>query len=54
MQHDTSDILSSQFKTTFNWSVDQEFSFIFKILKHHFSSEMLIKLIFSNAVWSDN
>ena len=37
MQHDTSDILFSLFKMTFNLkrSVDQEFSFIVKIEKQN-------------------
>jgi hypothetical protein len=54
MQHDTFDILSSLFKMTFNLkgSVDQEFSFIVKIKKKHFSSEILIKLTFSDSVLS--
>jgi hypothetical protein len=54
MQHDTSDILSSLFNMTFNLkgSVYQEFSFIVKILKKKFSSEILIKLTFSDSVES--
>ena len=51
MQHDTSDILSSLFKKTFNLkgSVDQKFSFIDQIKKNK-SSEILIKLTFSDSV----
>jgi hypothetical protein len=54
MQHDTSEILSSLFKMTFNLkgSVDQEFSFIVKIYKNHFSSEILIKFTLSDLVQS--
>jgi hypothetical protein len=54
MQHDKSDILSPLFKMTFNLkvSVDQECSFIVKIKKKNFSSEILIKLTFSDSVQS--
>jgi len=55
MQHNTSDILSSLFKMTFNLkgSVDQDFSFIVKIKKKkHFSTEILIKFTFSDSVQS--
>ena len=56
MQHDTSDILFSLFKMTFNLkeSVDQEFSFIDKIKKTHFLQQILMKLTFSVAVQWDN
>jgi hypothetical protein len=53
MKHDTSEIVSSLFKMTFNLkgSVDQEYSFIVKIYKkNHFSSEILIKFTFSDSV----
>ena len=52
MQHDTCDISFSLFKMTFNLkgSVDQEFSFIVKIKKKHFSLEILIRLTFSVSV----
>jgi hypothetical protein len=54
MQHDPFEILSSLFKMTFNLkgSVDQEFSFIVKIYKKYFSSEILIKFTFSDSVES--
>ena len=51
MQHDIPDILFSLFKMTFNLrgSFNQEFSFIVKIKKKSFSSEILKKLTFSNS-----
>jgi hypothetical protein len=55
MKHDTSEVLSSLFKMTFNLkgSVDQEFRCIVKILqKNHFSSEILKKITFSDSVES--
>jgi hypothetical protein len=54
MQHDTPAILISLLKMIFNFkgSVDQEFSFVVKIIKYHFSSEFLIRLTFSYSVQS--
>ena len=55
MKYDTSEILSSLFKMTFNLkgSVDQVFSIIVKIYKKkYFSSEILIKFTFSDSVES--
>ena len=55
MKHDTSKIVSSLFKMTFNLrgSVDQGYSFIVKIYKkNNFSSEILIKFTFSDSVES--
>ena len=55
MQHITSDILFALFKVTFNLKgfVDQEFSFIVKIIKKkHFLQQIIIKLTFSVSVQS--